>query len=71
MPKKATNDRKDFMIMKLIQNEGDNYKWEVLPYGDYSSYNYGMKISKNPLIKYTLVGLSLFGAYSIYRKFKP
>tara|TARA_R110001606_G_C15120302_1_gene621992 strand:- start:194 stop:496 length:303 start_codon:yes stop_codon:yes gene_type:complete len=67
----ATKDKSDFMIMKLIQNEGDSYKWEVLPYGDYKSYNYGMKISKNPLIKYTLAGLALFGAYSIFKRFKP
>lgn len=66
----ATKDKSDFMIMKLIQNEGDSYKWEVLPYGDYRSYNYGMKISKNPIIKLSLLGLVLLGVYTIYTKIK-
>ncbi len=66
----ATKDRSSFMIMKLVENEGDFYKWEVLPYGDYKSYNYGMKISKSLIAKVILGSLMLFGAFSIYQKIK-
>ena len=66
----STKSKSDFMIMRLIENKGDSYKWEVLPYGDYKSYNYGMKISKNPIAQAILGALILFGAYSVVQKIK-
>lgn len=64
----ATKSKKDFMIMKLIENKGDYYKWSVLPYGDYKSYNYGMEISKSPIIKVVLGSLIFYGAYNLFSK---
>jgi hypothetical protein len=58
-----TKGMKDFMIMRLIQNAGDSYKWEVLRYGDYSSYKAGMIISDN-IILFTL-SAAIIG-YSMY-----
>jgi hypothetical protein len=66
----ATKSKKDFMIMELIENQGDFYKWKVLPYGDYRSYNYGMKISKSPIIKTAMGVLMVYGAYCIYKNFR-
>ena len=56
---------KDFMIMRLIDVESDNYKWEVLPYGNYPSYRAGMIISENLLIFMALTALLGFGLYRI------
>ena len=63
-----TKGMKDFMVMRLVQNEGDSYKWEVLPYGDYPSYKVGMIISDN-IILFTLSAAILgYGMYRIIKK---
>ena len=59
---------KDYMLMRLIENEGDYYKWEVLPYGNYKSYKAGMVISENIVI-FTVLAAAL--GYGLYRMLKP
>jgi hypothetical protein len=36
----------DYMIMQLIKQEGDYYRWRVLPYGRHKEYLKGMKITR-------------------------
>jgi hypothetical protein len=36
----------DFMIMELVSQEKDLYRWKVLPYGKYKEYFKGVGISK-------------------------
>ena len=36
----------NFMVMKLINNDADFYKWEILEYGDFNKYKGGMLIQK-------------------------
>lgn len=57
----------DYMIMELVENNGDYYKWKVLPYGNYRSYNYGMIISKNIILKTFFLGLVIYGSYSLIK----
>lgn len=57
----------NFMLMKLTDQTGDYYKWEVLPYGDYSKYNYGMAITNNP---YAMALIFLFLVVGTFTTFK-
>ena len=61
------SDKKDFMIMELIEQKDSYYKWKVLPYGEYTNFKYGMIISKSPIIK---IGITLLVGYGIYSLFK-
>jgi hypothetical protein len=63
-----SKDKKDFMIMELVENDGNYYKWKVLPYGDYTSYKYGMIISDNIVVFTALAALMGYGVYRIIRK---
>lgn len=36
----------NFMIMKLVGQKGDTYRWELLPYGEYKGYLNGMKMKR-------------------------
>lgn len=36
----------NFMIMKLVGQQGDTYRWELLPYGEYKGYLNGMKMKR-------------------------
>jgi hypothetical protein len=62
-----TQDKSDYMIMELIEQNDNYYKWKVLPYGNYRSYHYGMVISKNILLLTLLGGLIGFGAYKLVK----
>lgn len=33
-----------WLIFKLISADGDNYNWQLLPYGDYKTYQRGIGI---------------------------
>ena len=59
---------KDFMIMELVESVEDEYKWKLLPYGNYQQYNYGMKIVKNKPILMGLTFLACFGLYKLINK---
>lgn len=38
--------RGDYMIMELISQSKDYYRWKVLPYGNYKQYIRGMKLRR-------------------------
>lgn len=62
---KNTYEKRNWLIFKLSQSSGDNYNWELLPYGNSKSYTRGMFISDRPLVKFLIFGLALTGAYFI------
>ena len=40
-------DRKfDYMMFEFVEYGVNGYKWELMPYGSYQSYKYGMIISE-------------------------
>ncbi len=62
------SDKKDFMIMELIEQKDSYYKWKVLPYGEYTNFKYGMIISKSPIIILGMTFLMGYGIYSLLKK---
>jgi hypothetical protein len=58
---KNTQGKKDWLIFRLVESDGNSYKWELLPYGDSKSYLNSMKafdfVEKNGL--YILLGLGV------------
>ena len=36
----------DYMMFQFVQHTNDGYTWELLPFGSYKSYKYGMIISE-------------------------
>jgi hypothetical protein len=63
-------DRKDWMIFKLEDVEGDSYKWKLQPYGSYKSFVNGMKFRNSGfygITMFALVGLSIYGLYKIFK----
>lgn len=36
----------NYMIMKLVGQNGDTYRWELLPYGEYKGYLNGVKMKR-------------------------
>ena len=63
---KYSKNLSNFMIMKLMNNEEDFYTWEILEYGDYNKYNFGMLIKKYMLP--VLIGSIVL--YFIFKKNK-
>jgi hypothetical protein len=61
------SNRKDYMLMRLIDTDNKYYKWEVLPYGSFSGYKYGMKIFKNKIIMFSFLALSIYGGYKLLK----
>jgi hypothetical protein len=62
--------KNDFLIFELIDTNGIQYKWKLLPYGRYSQYKYGMEFFDNDFIVYGVIGLSLIGVYSLFKMLK-
>ena len=62
------SDKKDFMIMELIEQKDSYYKWKVLPYGEYTNFKYGMIISKSTIIILGMTFLMGYGIYSLLKK---
>jgi|LakMenEpi03Aug12_release.lakeMendotaPanAssembly.Ray.scaffolds.fasta_scaffold1724240_2 hypothetical protein len=58
----------DFMINRLKQNKGDYYEWDVLPYGKYISYKYGMIVTQNKLILGSLTFLAIYGIFKLIKR---
>ena len=55
----------DYMMFEFVSwDEANGYTWELLPYGSYKSYKYGMWISEY------IVGILLIGViiYYIFKK---
>jgi len=59
--------RSDYMLMRLLDSDDKSYRWEVLPYGSWSSYNYGMKIFKNKVIMISIFALTVYGGYKLIK----
>jgi hypothetical protein len=64
---KETVNKKNWLIFRLKSVEGDNYTWEVLPYGVREKYVMGMKFYDNSLLKIAFIGLAGSGAYFIIK----
>jgi hypothetical protein len=64
---KASGNKKNWLIFRLKSVEGDNYTWELLPYGVSGKYVMGMKVYDNPVLKMTFIGLAGVGAYFIIK----
>jgi hypothetical protein len=54
------------LLMRLVSVQGDNYSWELLPYGSYGVAKAGMIVNNNMLIRLTLSFLLVYGIYSLY-----
>jgi len=55
-----------FLIMELIITNGKQYKWKLLPYGEFKEYIVGMKFKKSILLKITTFSLIFLGTLYIY-----
>jgi hypothetical protein len=66
---KNTEDKKDWLVFRLVESDGDSYKWELLPYGESKSYLSSMKVS-DFLEKYGLYVLLGLGIILISKKNK-
>lgn len=64
IPKSKGNN---WLMFKLVETDGVQYKWQLLPYGKHKGYIYGMKFRDNPILKYGFIALAIFGAYSVYK----
>jgi hypothetical protein len=60
-----TAGKKNWLIFKLRSVSGDNYSWELLPYGVSDKYVTGMKVNDNPILKYGSYALMLLGTYYV------
>lgn len=67
---KETKDKKNWLIFKLKNVNGDSYSWDLLPYGASRKYQLGMAISDNQIIMLTSLTLIGFGVFYIYKLFK-
>lgn len=67
---KETQDKKNWLIFKLKNVNGDNYTWGLLPYGASRKYQLGMAISDNQIIMLTSLTLIGFGVFYIYKLLK-
>ena len=63
-----SSGRSDYMLMRLLDSDNKNYRWEVLPYGSWNGYNYGMKIFKNKIIMFSILGLTIYGGYKLIKR---
>lgn len=64
---KFTEGKNNWLIFRLTKVIGDNYTWEMLPYGASRKYLGCMKVDSKPILKYAGVVLMAFGAYMLVR----
>lgn len=57
----------NWLLFKLVQSDGTQYKWKLLQYGKWKGYVSGMKFRDNPILKYGSIALIIYGAYSLYK----
>jgi len=62
--------KNDFLIFELVNTDGVAYKWKMLPYGRHSQFKSSMTFLDNDLMFYGLMGLSVFGIYSLFKALK-
>lgn len=67
---KETQDKKNWLIFKLKSVNGDNYSWDLLPYGTSKKYQLAMAISDNQIIMLTSLTLIGIGVFYIYKLLK-
>ena len=60
-----TEGKKNWLIFKMRSVSGDNYSWELLPYGVSDKYVMGMKVNDTPILKYGGYALMIMGAYYV------
>ncbi len=58
---KNTADKKDWLVFRLKESDGNKYKWELLPYGESKNYINSMKVSDflDKYGLYLLIGLGI------------
>lgn len=64
---KNTGGKKNWLIFRLKSVEGDNYTWELLPYGVSGKYIAGMKVYDNPILKFGGIALAGLGVFFIVK----
>jgi hypothetical protein len=64
---KETTGKKNWLIFKLKEVKNNNYSWDLLPYGAYKSYQFGMSFIDNKILLFTSFALVGFGIYSIIK----
>ncbi len=62
--------RNDILIFELTETDGNRYKWKLLPYGRHWQYKYGMEFLDNDVVFYGVIGLAIFGMYSVFKLVK-
>jgi hypothetical protein len=67
---KAISDAKtkpNFMLFTLLNVQGDQYQWKLLPYGEADRFVRSMQLSKSPMIAYAGIALSVLAIYGAYK----
>jgi hypothetical protein len=65
IPKSKGNN---WLLFKLISTDGNEYNWELLPYGKHKGYERGMKFRDNKLLYFGAISLMFLGAYFLIIK---
>lgn len=68
---KNTQSKKNWLIFNLKSVDGDNYTWDLLPYGTSKKYQLGMSFVDNKILmlsSLTLVGLGVFYVFKLFKK---
>lgn len=64
---RASKLGKKFLIMQLVTTDGKQYKWKLLPYGEYKGYVSGMQFRDSTLLKVAAYSLIFLGTLYIYK----
>lgn len=59
----------NWLIFKLIKTDGNEYNWELLPYGKHKGYEKGMKFRDNKILYYSAISLMFLGGYYLLSNF--
>lgn len=57
----------NYLIFKLLNTDGTQYRWELLPYGKSNQYISGMKLQDNKLLYFGALALSILGAFYLIK----
>lgn len=60
----------NWLIFQLNTTDGNNYTWDLLPYGKYKGYENGMKIRDNKFIYYGSIALMIMGGIFLFNFIK-
>jgi hypothetical protein len=64
---KTRNLGENWLVFQLRQTDGNRYEWDLLPYGKHKGYIQGMKLRDNPVLKFAVIALMAYGAYSLIK----